>query len=63
LLAYRHTSVELRTDPELLRQFPPRKLEGMCGGWLAWRSPETLKLDNRMRRMVAEARAAGLVSA
>ena len=33
----RHTPIDIRTDPELLEEFPPLKLKGMCGGWLTWR--------------------------
>lgn len=53
LLFDKHTPIELRKDRELLQQFPPRKLEGMCRGWLTWRSPEALALDRRLRRMAA----------
>lgn len=53
LMFDRHTPKQLRADPELLEEFPPRKLAGMCNGWLTWRSPETLRLDRKMRRMIS----------
>jgi hypothetical protein len=53
LLADRHTPIEIRRDPELLQQFSPRKLQGMCNGWLSWRSPEALALNRKMQRMWA----------
>lgn len=54
LMACRSTPKHIRTDPELTRQFPPRRLKGITGGeWLTWRSPEALALDAEMRRMIA----------
>jgi hypothetical protein len=48
-----HTPIEIRSDPELRREFPPVKLAGMTGGWSTWRSPETLTMHRKMRRMCA----------
>ena len=52
LMFDRHTPIEIRNNPELRREFPPAKLKGMTNGWLAWRSPEALALDRKMRRMI-----------
>lgn len=54
LMAYEHTPIELRTDPWLQQLFPPCPLEGMCDGWLTWRSPETLAQHRRLQQMIAE---------
>lgn len=45
LMAYPSTPIELRNDRELLREFPPRELAGLCDGRLYWRSPETIARD------------------
>ena len=55
LMAYKHTPDHLRNERTLRREFPPRKLKGLAGGWLTWRSPATLALDRRMRAMCAAA--------
>jgi hypothetical protein len=47
VLADPATPEELRTDPSLLQEFPPHPLEGICGGWLGWRSPEMLAADRQ----------------
>ena len=33
------------------QEFPPHPIEGVCDGWLAWRSPETLALSRRMQAL------------
>ena len=43
LLAYKHTPDYLRNDRELRCEFAPRKLKGICGGKLYWRSPATMQ--------------------
>jgi hypothetical protein len=53
LLAYEHTPDELRNDRELRREFPPRKLKGLCDGRLDWRSPERLAFDRHLAALVA----------
>jgi hypothetical protein len=57
LMAYKHTPGHLRNDRALRQEFPPRKLKGLCDGWLAWRSPERLALARRMKRLCAAAEA------
>jgi hypothetical protein len=61
LMAYEHTPVALRTNVELLAQFPPRPLAGLADGKLYWRSPAKLAFDRDMLARIAafEARAAG----
>ena len=54
LMAYEHTPREIRNDPDLQQQFPPRRLKGLCDGWLNWRSPEVLTMDRRVEEIVAE---------
>jgi hypothetical protein len=54
LMAYRHTPIKIRNNRELLWQFPPVRLKGMCDGRLDWRSPETLAEDRLNDRRVAE---------
>jgi hypothetical protein len=63
LMAYEATPDDIRTDPELLEEFPAHPLEDLWDGQLCWRSPETITQDRQMRTMIAahEARkAAGL---
>jgi len=48
----------LRSDRELQQESLPRWLKGLCDGWLAWRSPETLALDRQMQKLAAERLAA-----
>jgi hypothetical protein len=45
LLAYKHTPIEVRTDPHLLAKFPPLPLTGLTDGDLYWRSPERITED------------------
>jgi hypothetical protein len=45
LMAYSSAPDEIRADPMLQREFPPRPLDGLCGGLLYWRSPEKLAFD------------------
>jgi hypothetical protein len=58
MLAYESTPVELRSDPELRAEFPPRPLEGLCDGKLCWRPAAKIAAYRDMRRRVAEAEAA-----
>jgi hypothetical protein len=57
LMAYEHTPDHLRNDRALRQEFPPRRLKGLCDGWLSWRSPERLALHRRMKRLCAAAEA------
>jgi len=54
LLAYRHTPVEIRTDPHLLAKFPPLPLAGLTDGNLYWRSPEQITEDRHQHAWVYE---------
>lgn len=58
LLAYPSTPDEIRNDSSLLQEFPPRRLKGLCDGWLVWRSPTTINFDREMaaRNAAYEAR-------
>jgi hypothetical protein len=47
LLAYKHTPDHLRNDRTLKQEFPPRRLKGLCGGHLHWRSPATIRWDRK----------------
>jgi hypothetical protein len=38
---------ELRNDASLLQEFPPQPIDGICGGYLGWRSPEMLAADRQ----------------
>jgi hypothetical protein len=49
MMAYEHTPLQIRIDRELQRDFPPRPLDGLCDGFLNWRSPETLARDRKMQ--------------
>jgi hypothetical protein len=42
LLCYKYTPRALLSDYQLQQEFPPRKLPGLCDGWLTWRDSETL---------------------
>ena len=48
LMAYEYAPRKLRSDPELQKQFPATELEGLCGGWLNWRSPKTIAEHRRV---------------
>ena len=48
MLCYECTPYKLRSDPELLEEFPPRRLAGLCGGWMHWRSPKTIAEHKRV---------------
>ena len=64
LMAYKHTPDRIRMDRSLQQEYPPRKLKGLCGGRLYWRSPEMLAFDRKLKaltvaynaRQAAEAR-------
>jgi hypothetical protein len=62
LLAYEHTPDCVRSDRELRREFPPRRLAGLCDGELYWRNPEEIALDRENLRRIAamEAREASI---
>jgi hypothetical protein len=62
LLAYAHTPDCVRSNRELQREFPPRRLEGLCDGELYWRDPEEIALDRENLRRIAvmEAREANV---
>jgi hypothetical protein len=47
LMAYKHTPNHLRSDRELRREFPPRRLKGLCIE-LDWRNPERLAQDRHL---------------
>jgi hypothetical protein len=53
LLAYEHTPDRIRNDRALQREFPPRPLEGLCDGWLNWRTPATIAQDRDMLAKIA----------
>ena len=54
LMAYRHTPIEVRTDPHLLAKFPPLPLVGLTDGDLYWRSPERIMEDRQYSAWVYE---------
>jgi len=54
LLAYQHTPIEVRTDPQLLREYPPLPLAGLTDGNLYWRSPERIAEDRQRSAWVYE---------
>jgi hypothetical protein len=56
LLAYRATPAKVRNDRELRREFPPRKLAGLCDGRLDWRSPERIAEDRQLSAWTHEMR-------
>ena len=49
VMSYEYAPRKLRSDPELRKQFPPCPLEGLCGGWMDWRSPQTIAEHRRVR--------------
>ena len=49
VLCYEYAPRKLRSDAELRKEFPPRPLEGLCGGWMEWRSPKTIAEHRRVR--------------
>jgi hypothetical protein len=53
LLAYKHSPDHLRHDRALLQEFPPRRLKGLCGGHLHWRSPATIAWDRQYQARCA----------
>jgi hypothetical protein len=57
----RATTGLLAMNRVLRREFPPRKLKGLRGGRLYWRSPAAVARDRDMlaRIAAAEARTAG----
>jgi hypothetical protein len=54
LMTCEHTPDAIRSDRALLREFPPRPLEGLNDEYLAWQSPDA-RADARMRAMCAAA--------
>jgi len=57
LMFDRHTPKELRNNCGLMQQFPPRRLKGLCND-LNWQSPETLRQNRKLQRMIKEHEAA-----
>jgi hypothetical protein len=60
LVHYRATPDRLRTNAEILAEFPPRLLPGLCDGYLHWRTFEQISRDRKdlARAAVVEARMA-----
>jgi hypothetical protein len=60
LLAYKHAPNRFRSDRELRREFPPRRLKGLCDGRLDWRNPKRIAIDreHQARCAALEARRA-----
>jgi hypothetical protein len=53
LLACEYAPDNIRNDPALLQEFPPRELEGLCDGQLYWRSPAAIAFDREMQARCA----------
>jgi hypothetical protein len=45
MMAYESTPAEIRNDRELLAEFPPKELAGICDGQMVWRSAETIAMS------------------
>jgi hypothetical protein len=54
LMAYEHTPIEIRGDRELLTEFPPMALKGLCDGRLYWRNDGKIAEDRDEMRRHAE---------
>jgi hypothetical protein len=53
IMACEYAPIELRNDPLLLQQFPPRPLEGLCDGQLMWRSATEIAMDRENLARIA----------